>query len=53
MTTTTKKVHVTLSLPEQTNNDLDELATGFGMTKSGLINFLINKTKVSGADIFK
>lgn len=53
MTATTKKVHVTLSLPEQTNNDLDELATGFGMTKSGLINFLINKTKASGTDIFK
>lgn len=53
MTSTTKKVHVSLSLPEQTNRDLNELATGFGMTKSGLVNFLINKTKASGTDIFK
>lgn len=40
---TNKKRKVTLSLPEQTNEKLEEIAEKYGMTKSGLVNFLVNK----------
>lgn len=47
MTTIIKK-KVTLSLPEETNSKLETLALKFGMTKSGLVNFLINQTEETG-----
>lgn len=47
MTTIIKK-KVTLSLPEETNSKLETLALKFGMTKSGLVNFLINQTDETG-----
>lgn len=49
----TKKVHVSLSLPEQTDNDLTELSEQFGMTKSGLVDFLVKKAKINGTKIFQ
>lgn len=47
MTTIIKK-KVTLSLPEETNSKLETLALKFSMTKSGLVNFLINQTDETG-----
>lgn len=49
----TKKIHVNLSLPEPTANDLAELSEQFGMTRSGLVNFLIKKAKINGTKIFQ
>lgn len=43
-----EKKKVTLSLPVTTVEKLDELAKKFGMTKSGLINFLINQVAEKG-----
>ena len=43
-----KKKKVMLSLPVETNTKLEELAKRFGMTKSGLVNFLINQTEEIG-----
>lgn len=48
MNTTIEKKKVMLSLPVQTNIKLEELATRYGMTKSGLVNFLINQTEEIG-----
>ncbi|VGM77963.1 Ribbon-helix-helix protein, copG family [Streptococcus pneumoniae] len=42
------KIKVTLSIPEDTNEKLQELAQLNGMTKSGLVNFLINKFEKTG-----
>lgn len=47
MTTIIKK-KVMLSLPEETNVKLENLALKYGMTKSGLVNFLINQTEETG-----
>lgn len=48
MNTTLEKKKVMLSLPIETNTKLEELAKRFGMTKSGLVNFLINQTEEIG-----
>jgi len=42
------KKKVMLSLPEETNVKLENLAFKYGMTKSGLVNFLINQTDETG-----
>jgi len=47
-----KKVHVTVSLPTDTNKNLATLATQYGMTKSGLINLLVNKVVADNGKIF-
>jgi predicted DNA-binding protein len=46
---TVEKKKVTLSLPVETDRKLEELAQKFGMTKSGLIHFLVNKTYETGS----
>ena len=38
-----KKKKVTLSLPVETIKKLDEISKKYGMTKSGLVNHLINQ----------
>lgn len=43
-----EKKKVTLSLPVDTNKKLEELCKKYGMTKSGLVNFLINQVAESG-----
>ena len=43
-----KKRPVTLSLPIEANEKLDKLAEKYGMTKSGLVNYLINRTSEEG-----
>ncbi|WP_325168974.1 MULTISPECIES: ribbon-helix-helix domain-containing protein [Bacilli] len=43
-----EKKKVTLSLPVETNDKLEELAKKYGMTKSGLINFLVNQASEKG-----
>ncbi|GAP05055.1 ribbon-helix-helix domain-containing protein [Fructobacillus tropaeoli] len=43
-----KKKKVTLSLPEVTNENLELLAKKSGMTKSGLVNFLVNQANENG-----
>lgn len=47
-----KKEKITLSIPAETKTDLDELAKQYGMTKSGLIHFLLQRLKERG-DLFK
>ena len=44
-----EKKKVTLSLPVDTNKKLEELCKKYGMTKSGLVNFLINQVAESGS----
>ena len=44
----TKKKRVTLSLPTETDDNLELLAKKYGMTKSGLVNYLINRTVEAG-----
>lgn len=44
----TEKKRVTLSLPTETDDKLELLAKENGMTKSGLVNYLINKTVEAG-----
>jgi len=43
-----EKKKITISLPVETTETLDELAKKFGMTKSGLINFLVNQVAEKG-----
>lgn len=43
-----KKKKITLSLPEVTNENLELLAKKSGMTKSGLVNFLVNQANENG-----
>lgn len=43
-----KKKAITLSLPIETVEKLDILANKYGMTKSGLVNFLINQLDEKG-----
>lgn len=45
---TIEKKRVTLSLPTETDDKLELLAKENGMTKSGLVNYLINKTVEAG-----
>lgn len=47
-----KKEKMTLSLTEETKNDLNELAKKYGMTKSGLVHFLVQRLK-EREDLFK
>lgn len=47
-----EKKKITLSIPVETNNTLEEMARKHGMTKSGLVTFLINQLKEKGS-IFK
>lgn len=47
-----EKKNVTLSLPVETNKKLEELAHDYGMTKSGIVNYWVNKTKEDGS-LFK
>ena len=47
-----KKEKITLSLPSATKADLEELSKRYGMTKSGLIHFLLQRLKERG-DLFK
>lgn len=47
-----KKEKITLSLNEDTKTDLNELAKKYGMTKSGLVHFLVQRLK-EREDLFK
>lgn len=47
--TNTEKKKVTISLPADTTKMLTEISNKNGMTKSGLINYLINKVNNSGS----
>lgn len=46
--TSTEKKKITLSIPVETDDKLELLAKKFGMTKSGLVNYLINQTNERG-----
>lgn len=46
------KKKVTLSLPVESNDKLEKMAQKYGMTKSGLVTFLINQADDKGT-IFK
>lgn len=48
MSATLEKKKVMLSLPVETNLKLEALSKKFGMTKSGLVNYLINQTEEIG-----
>lgn len=43
-----EKKKITLSIPVETDEKLNVLAVKFGMTKSGLVNFLINQVDEVG-----
>ena len=43
-----EKKKITLSIPVETNAKLEELAQKYGMTKSGLVNFLVNQVSEAG-----
>lgn len=43
-----EKKKVTLSIPVETDGKLEDLAQKYGMTKSGLVNFLINQVAEAG-----
>ena len=47
-----KKEPITLSLPIISKKDLELLAVKYGMTKSGLVHFLIQKLKEQD-DLYK
>lgn len=47
-----EKVRISLSLPVKTNDDLNELSKKYGMTKSALVHFLLQRLKERG-DLFK
>ena len=42
------KKKVTLSLPVESNDKLEKMAQKYGMTKSGLVTFLINQADDKG-----
>lgn len=42
------KKNITLSLPIETNEKLEKMAKKYGMTKSGLVNLLINQVNEAG-----
>lgn len=48
MSTTIEKTKVMLSLPIETNQKLAQLANVYGMTKSGLVNLLVQKLEQEG-----
>ena len=43
-----EKKKVTLSLPVESNDKLEKMAQKYGMTKSGLVTFLINQADDKG-----
>lgn len=43
-----EKKKITLSIPVETDDKLELLAQRFGLTKSGLVNYLINQTHERG-----
>ena len=43
-----EKKKITLSIPVETNGKLEELAQKHGMTKSVLVNFLVNQVAEAG-----
>ena len=43
-----EKKKITLSIPVETNGKLEYLAQKYGMTKSGLVNILINQVAEAG-----
>lgn len=43
-----EKKKITLSIPIETNYKLESLAKKYGMTKSGLVNMLINQVAEAG-----
>lgn len=43
-----EKKKITLSIPIETNDKLENLAKKYGMTKSGLVNMLINQVAEAG-----
>lgn len=43
-----EKKKVTLSIPKVTNEKLESLSKKYGMSKSGLVNFLINRLDEEG-----
>ena len=43
-----EKKKITLSIPIETNEKLESLAKKYGMTKSGLVNMLINQVAEGG-----
>ena len=47
-----RRKKVTLSLPVESNDKLEKMAQKYGMTKSGLVTFLINQADDKGT-IFK
>ena len=46
--TKTEKKKITLSLPVETDVKIEELAEKFGLTKSGLVNLLVNRASENG-----
>ncbi|MGQ7458444.1 protein repA [Streptococcus suis] len=46
------KNKITLSIPKDTNEKLAELAKTNGMTKSGLVNFLVNQLANKSGDLY-
>ena len=46
-----KKKNITLSVTEDTDKKINEMSKKYGMTKSGLITFLVNQASEKG--IFK
>lgn len=46
--TKTQKKKITLSLPVETDIKIEELAKKFGLTKSGLVNLLVNRASENG-----
>lgn len=42
------KKQIALSLPEQTDEKLKKNAEKYGMTKSGLVNYLVNMVDETG-----
>ncbi|EAL4079003.1 protein repA [Campylobacter jejuni] len=46
------KIKITLSIPVDTNEKLAELAKANGMTKSGLVNFLVNQLANKSGDLY-
>ena len=43
-----EKKKITLSIPVETNGKLEEIAQKYGMTKSVLVNFLVNQVAEAG-----
>lgn len=44
-----EKKKITLSIPVKTNDELENLAAKYGMTKSGVVNLLITQVAEAGS----